>query len=388
MREKEERMNLSENGFAVLGASPADDRRTLTMKADEASLLGGEDAEAAFHQLIQMNRRIQEELSWFPGSTREAAEAFLDFSRQTAGGQSVPIPPMDGIGSVLAQANAVSPLFEIWPVDDAEFFSALCLSMDGILSRIDAEDILQAVNADREAGSWELIEGVEGIEEPLNAHLRKLCDPVVQAAEKMETEKLSNILQGLFQDKAIDMQGYVAQALASAYSIRIHEKAEKAKKEIEKETECISKRIKEGEYFHTNFAKLEILGEHWFTLAGPLREIPGTVRNEDRSIGQGMRNLVVEYVNRAPLKQRQKTFTLHNLVGNNRRVTITYSSKREAAEKALEMTEWMKRWFSTHIDLSGQLDQDLEQLRKMISDEDEMLKRAEKEERDKHPLSF
>ena len=44
-------MMLTENAFAVLGAMPGDDRRTLNQKADEAALFGGDDTEAALNQL-------------------------------------------------------------------------------------------------------------------------------------------------------------------------------------------------------------------------------------------------------------------------------------------------------------------------------------------------
>ena len=383
-------MTLSENGFAILGVSPSDDRRTLTMKADEAALLGGEDAEAAFHQLLQMNRRIQEELSWFPGSSREAADAFLEYSRQIEKGLSPALPPMTGLGTVLAQANALSSFFSIWPVDDPDFFIGLCCALDGILSKVNAEDTLQAINADRTAGNWEIIHDIKEIEEPLDTHLRNLCEPVASSAGKKETKDLSSTLTSLFQKKEFDTQGNVAQALASVYSVRIHEKAEPLKSKIGDEINRISQ--KTGVYISSSLDKeipeLQKLVESWCELTGPLREIPGTIRNDDRKIGQGMRNFVVDYVNKAPQVQKQKIFTIHRVVGNNRRVTITYRSKKDTVTKALKIVNWIKQHFSTHLDLTEQLNQDLDQLQQMIRDEDEMIKKAEQEERDKYPLSF
>ena len=167
-------MKLTENAFAVLGAMPGDDRLVLNEKADEAALLGGEDAEAALNQLMQMNRRISAELSWLPASTADAADSFLAYARALSEGQSAKIPPLDGLGTALAQANALSALFEIWPAEDADMFMGLCRALDRILSQVTAEETLQAINADRMAGGWETIPDVLTLSAPLNDRLREL----------------------------------------------------------------------------------------------------------------------------------------------------------------------------------------------------------------------
>lgn len=406
---------LSENGFALLGASPADDRRTLTEKADEAALLGGEDIETAFHQLLQMNRRIPAELSWFPGSTRDTAAAFLEYSRRTAEGKPAVIPPMEGLGTALAQANGLLAFFDIWPADDPDLFLALCRSIDKILGRVRAEEILEAVNADRTAGRWDIIHDVREMEEPLDMRLRELCGPAVRAAGKLDTTTLSSAIHRLFQTEGFDGQGNVAQTLASVYEIRIHEKETKLKTGIETEIKQISAKISQSANLSAGadylglgnnvaniqkalaarnytadeeFKNLQEAVDAWCDLTAPLRQVPGTARTDARKIGFDIRNSIVDYVNKAPKTRKEKTFHIHEILGNDKKITISYDTKRKHAEKALELTAWLETAFPEQMDLLEKLREDKESLENMIRNEEEMLKKAEKEQRDKHRLSF
>ena len=129
-------MGISENPFAILGAAVSDNRRELAERADEAALLGGTAVDDALTSLMQMNRRIAAEVSWFPGTHPKAADAFIVWAKTLSAGQTVPMPPLDGFRSPLAQANALAALFERWPADEPELFMGLCRSMDSVLSQV------------------------------------------------------------------------------------------------------------------------------------------------------------------------------------------------------------------------------------------------------------
>jgi len=80
-----------------------------------------------------------------------------------------------------------------------------------MLFNVQEEEVLEALNCDREAGKWEKILDVQEIEEPLNVHLRDLCQPAARGAESMNTEMLSAALLRLFRSRGFDLQGNVAQ---------------------------------------------------------------------------------------------------------------------------------------------------------------------------------
>ena len=373
-------MTLSENSFAVLGTAPTDDRRTLTEKADEAALIGGEDTEAALNQLMQMNRRIVAEISWFPGATRQATEAFLDYSRQIAAGKPAVIPPMDGLGTALAQANALNALFEIWPADDPELFIGLCRAIDRILIQIKADDVLEAINADRKAGKWELIQDVHEIEEPLYAHIRELCHPSVKAAEKMDAGTLAPVLKKLFETEGFDLGGDISQALRAVHSAKIHETAEKKKKEIFDE---IGHYAKQSLITIHDLSGIQQLAESWCSLTAPLRSAPGTVKNDARAMGFALRSIVVDFVNKANTTTKRRTVTIHKISGPST-VVITYHSKRDAIDKALDFTQSLMKMFPEQTELLEKLREDREQLNKIIHEEEVLLHKSELDVKQKY----
>jgi hypothetical protein len=67
-------MNLFENPFCILGASPSDTRQQLYAKCDSKSLLAvSDDYAQALQILTHPAKRLSAELRWFPGCAPEEA---------------------------------------------------------------------------------------------------------------------------------------------------------------------------------------------------------------------------------------------------------------------------------------------------------------------------
>lgn len=288
-------MMLTENAFAVLGAMPSDNRRAIHKKADEAALLGGFDTESALNQLIQMNRRITAELSWPPASSAEASDSFLSYARAVSEGQPARIPSLEGIGSALAQANALAALFEIWPAERPELFSGLCRAPDRILSQVTAGDALQAINAHRTAGGWETVQDTLTLNDPLNERLRELYAPAARAMAKLDQETAASTLKSLYGSTGVDVQGVVAEIIGDAYAMRVHEDADNHKDWIlgRLNDPGRANRIMPGDLDH-----LRLSTDRWCALTAPLRLKAGQARNDAKTISMGIRNAIVEYVNK------------------------------------------------------------------------------------------
>ena len=366
-------MSLIENAFTVIGAMPWDSRSVLTDKADEAALLRGVDTESALNQLMQMNRRISAELAFLPGADQEAAEAAIEYARLVADGQQAKVPSVEKLGTALAQANALLPLFEIWPVDKPELFEGLCIAMDQILSQITAEETLQAGNESRRAGKWDLISDVSVLAEPLNEHLRELCIPVSRALEKTDDKSVVSILTRLLQANEIDQFGNIAQTIRDTYGIRIHEKAEKLKTSINAELKRMddSPKILKNEIDYLCRLTIE-----WCELTEPLRMIPGIEKTEARGIGSGVRNQLVKYINTANPVQKQKVIRVPTL-GGMRVITMTYQTKKEAIDETVSYIWKMIEHFPEQTELTAQLKADQKTLNDMIGKEQEMLRNEE-----------
>ncbi|MGN1021815.1 MAG: hypothetical protein ACI4O7_15740 [Aristaeellaceae bacterium] len=362
---------LTENAFAVLDAMPGDSRRVLNNKADDAALLGGDNTDAALNQLMQMNRRIAAEVRWLPGATAEAASRFLSYNRAIAGGQRAAIPSLDGLGTALAQANALALLFEQWPTDQPELFNGLCRALDGILSQVTVEDTMAAINADRAAGGWEPIPDLSALTTPLEEHLRELCAPAGHAVERMQQSQAAPLLAELLGPNGIDSQGCVAQAICDAYLLKIHEEANSLKAALLLDVQTL---INAQQIQLSSFTVMKNRIVKWCALTAPLQRVPGPVRNDMKAIGLGFRNAVVDYVNKSGVVQ--KTTTVRVLHGT---VTINYNSRQEYVNNALDLHNWMLAVFFNHSDVTDQVKEDIRQFRDILKKEDDMLSHARQE---------
>ncbi len=367
-------MTLLDNAFAQLGAMPGDNRRALNEKADEAAMLSGADTEGALNQLMQMNRRISAELAWLPGATAEAADAFLAYARTVSQGEAAPIPPVLELGTALAQANALAPLFEIWPTDSPELIIGLCRALDGIIGQITTNDTLQAINEDRTKGGWEPISDEFSLAGLLNDHLRELCVPVRRSVEKILSDAAaSDTLQKILESGEVDSQGVVAEAACDAYRMRVHEKAEKLKAEIDAATKELQ------EATSLRFWSVEDLQEkvkRWCSLTAPLRQIPGAERNDAKGIGNGLMNVAVNYFNHAGTVEKKKNVYVP-IPNGMRTVTITYKSQTDAIGNVRKVTEWMKQAFHEQLELQNRIKESDATLKNMQTNEELMLSRAE-----------
>lgn len=370
-------MTLTDNAFAVLGARPADDRMTLNEKADEAALFGGGETEDALNQLMQLNRRLSAELAWFPGASDQAADAFLEYAKALGEGRAAAVPPVEGLGTALAQANGLAALFEIWPVDDPAMLEALCRALDSILGQVTAQEAFEAVNQDRRRGGWEPVPDVMSLVEPLNGRLRELCAPVRKVAERMERKALAGAILKLLAPAGFDAQGSVAQALLDSYAMRVHEQAEAGKQRL---MERIGQLSKADSVSKAQLSEMADLVNEWCDLTAPLRKIPGSYRDDARAIGFGMREVVVNYVNKAGSVKKKQVYTFRVLNGT-RTVTLEYQSQLPYVQEARDRTFWLKSRFFEQVELVSRLEEDVKMLNQIEENEKTMLSNAEERAR-------
>ena len=366
-------MGISENPFAILGAAVSDNRRELAERADEAALLGGTAVDDALTSLMQMNRRIAAELAWFPGSDPGTAETFVSYAKAAAANRQEKLPSLEGIGSPLAQANALAAFFEAWPESRGEYFIGLCRSLDRILSKVTIRETLDLINRDREAGGWEKIPDELTLSGPLEDRLRELCRPVRERAEKVEKdEELCGILDSLSAFSDFDMAGSVGKTLSETYQMRIHDREEALFTSISGRLNSFKDNLS------PMISSLNVLKPdmgNWCKMTLPLRKSPGTFFRKATTLSHGMRECLVWYVNHASGKREEVKKTVPTF-GGTRVITLTYDSKKDVVRNAREIYEWLMKQFPEQTDQIQLFEQDLRTLTDLIITESHSVEEA------------
>ena len=355
-------MKLSENPFAILNASPKDDRHRLTEKADEAALIGGAEVDDALASLMQMNKRITAELNWFPGADPDTAAAFTAYAEAAAAGRPAKLPPTDGLGSPLAQANALAAFFEAWPDSETDYSIGLCRSMDMILSAVTMEDTLEQINADRREGGWEPIPDTMALAEPLETRLRELSRTARARAEKIKgDEELKKFVASVLTYDGFDPHGAVGQAITDAYMTSIHDREERIRNSVTEQVE----KLKGGTPTKMELQQLKTSVGAWSSLTSPVRRYDPRMTRTGQNLCHGMRETIVQFVNKAPTQPKQLSKTIPTFNGT-RTLTLTYQSRKESALLAIELSGWLINQFPELPEQVSQLKKDKDTLSDII----------------------
>ena len=165
----------------------------------------------------------------------------------------------------------------------------------------------------------------------------------------------------------------VAEAACDAYRMRVHERAEKLKGEIDAEIKSLQ------DASSLSYQSVEALREKvssWCSLTAPLRLIPGAERNEAKGIGNGTMNVAVNYFNHAGTVEKKKNVYVP-IPNGMRTVTITYKSQSDAIDNVFKVTEWLRKTFHEQLELQNRIKESDATLKKMQMNETSMLTKAE-----------
>lgn len=358
-------MKLYDNPFYILDVSPVENRHQLMERADEASLLGGISVEDSVSALMQMNKRIVAELGWFPGADPAAAAVFTAYITTISEGGSASFPSVEGLRSPLAQANALSILFEVWPDSLPLYTIGLCRSLDMLLSKVTVSETFALINEDRKKGGWESIPDEMTLTGPLEDRIRELCSLVESRMEHMDEGDQAKMLYTLLPYPDFDQSGQVYRTVLNVYSMRIHDEEEVLREKILTDLKSYSER--KNYYYAPSTMTKDV--EKWCKLTAPLRKTVGPVFRNAGIICGLYRQCIIEYFNNAPTSTKTKSKTVNYLNGT-RTITLNYQSRENATKDAESLTDWLITQFPEQTELVERLKQDQKTLSEIVPAEE------------------
>lgn len=220
------------NPFAILGVTTRDDRSRIMEAAEEQSLIADPELCQQAHAILtNPRRRLEAELSWFPGTSPKAAEKAVS----STVGQVAELP----LGG-LAKANALVIAASGWTARTVDELGDFLDALTGAADDVDAEQVIREVNEDRAIAGFPAVASVDAAAENLRdrrqawrraamAVLERT--PTAEMAEAMfilvdkvtEQERFPRFLHELIDDYALRAQPFMAREIAGAE--RLVEKA-------------------------------------------------------------------------------------------------------------------------------------------------------------------
>lgn len=209
----------------MLGVTNRDDRSRILEAAEERSLTHDPDlCQQARAILTTPRRRLEAELSWFPGTAPKAATQAL-----TATVSQLAQLPLAG----LAKANAFEFSASEWTPKSAGEVKEFLGGLSEAVSEIDAEQLLREVNEDRDIAGFPQVTSVDLIEEVLRDRRqawrrsamdllnRSQTDIMIEGIytlveELVDEDRFPEFMHELIADYALRAQPFMSRELAGA----------------------------------------------------------------------------------------------------------------------------------------------------------------------------
>ena len=179
-------MDILENPFHILGATPRDNRQRIMELADEQSLLLDSDVcTQARSNLTNPRKRQAAEISWIIGVGPKRAKELISHIQSSPSDllQENNIPP-------IARSNLLSAAMKRLPTYSPFEVSKWILELARSFEDVDIEQVRSTINDDRIVSGFSEITDLSGIESELNELRRSYLNTIRDTLDKLESGHL------------------------------------------------------------------------------------------------------------------------------------------------------------------------------------------------------
>ena len=253
---------LDKNSFAILGATTRDNRKTIVELAEEMSLnIDHELCSRARAELTNPRKRLNCEISWFPGLSPKRIEEF----RKTLQTDYQKVLNLDAI-PYLAHANLLMSAIEMMdPSVSKSVLSRAIINLAHAVEEIDTDDTLRDINEDRTISGFTAIQSEADVADAITERRRLYRNTIKNTLNLLPTDVLIDVVTEianettsngenhapLLVDELIDSYESEAQNYMTSEAENIQKLIEKTREVAEKDgsleadVEIITKRIAE-----------------------------------------------------------------------------------------------------------------------------------------------
>lgn len=331
-------MKLQNNPFFILGLPCSAGRREIVAAADELSfLLDADTCSNAQNELINLNKRLSAELSWFLDAEKADIQAIQD-----AVNNNDPLST-DGLSS-LSKLNATLYNFSISGEEDPYELGYSILDIDEQYSALDYSEIADAVNRNRTAAKIAVVQDND-ISEELNRKRDDIRQAISDRLANLDQDTYVELITMLAEKCIADddyEDGVVLSDVVDQYEVKMQAQLEESTERIESHIDHIQ-HLANDEAIGDNIKSLIRQVQKWDKIAQPLQL---------KSQASGMPHEISEHLG---ILLRNLALYLHNEKGKS--------------QEALTLVDAMKGVFAELGNLSDLFDSDSDTLKDLIQGE-------------------
>ena len=179
-------MDLQQNPFHVLTASPRDNRRRIMELADERSLLlDSSEVMEARSELTNPRKRLSAEVAWLPGIGPKRAGEVLSLLESS---------PMDLLAvdklSSIARANLLAAGLALLPDHNADDIAEWILEISWAFEDIDPEELSVIINEERVVSGFPEVSDLSAVEAAIQERRRHYRQVIKSALDNLSPKEL------------------------------------------------------------------------------------------------------------------------------------------------------------------------------------------------------
>jgi len=179
-------MDLLQNPFHILTASPRDNRRRIMELADERSLLhDSSGVMEARSDLTNPRKRLSAEVAWLPGIGPKRAGEVLSLLEST---------PMDLLAvdklSSIARANLLAAGLALLPDHNADDIAEWILEISWAFEDIDPEELSVIINEERVVSGFPEVSDLSAVEAAIQERRRHYRQVIKSALDNLSPKEL------------------------------------------------------------------------------------------------------------------------------------------------------------------------------------------------------
>lgn len=293
-------MNILENPFFILKATPRDRKARLIELADEQALHGDQDnAVSARNALSNARSRLAAEVAWFPGLSPKRVESYLDEIRRGI------VPSLDGL-SALCQANLLAEALHLHAQEGADSLRSAIAELADQVDEFDHNEVMLAINEDRQASGVPFVNDASLVEEELTARCRNFQRTITGLLNDLPSDVMVGAYERLIAEASLDGEWEAPRLtndLIDAYELHAGKHLEEESvriAELVKATETASDRhVAEKQIRNSVLEIIEALKD-WDRIAQPIqlsRKSRGLDHDESKQLAFQARSLTIHLFN-------------------------------------------------------------------------------------------